>query len=120
MLIHPEYAEKIGIDLDAYTKISAIVVYTESLEGIAFSDFRYVWQRNGAGARFRMWVIDDALRQLELENKSDILFRVTGMRPSAPLTQYVMFDGKSKSDDERVQSGYLAYQLCNVVRDNIC
>lgn len=119
ILIHQKYAEEIGVNPEAFEKISAIVVYTESLEGIAFSDFRYVWQQNGAGQRFRMWIINDELRQLEREGKSDIVFNITRMRPSDPLTQYVMIDGKSKNDSERVESAYLAYQLHNVIKENI-
>ena len=119
ILIHQKYAKKIGIDPDALNKISAIVVYTESLEGIAFSDFRYVWQQNGAGQRFRMWVTNNELRQLEREGNSDILFKITGMRPSDPLTQYVMLDGKSKNNNERVEASCLGYELHNVIKENI-
>ena len=74
----------IGIKPEAYKRISAVVVYTESLEGLMFNDFRYVWQRNEAGTRFRMWVIDEQLRMSEEQDCSDILFNITGMNPSKP------------------------------------
>lgn len=118
ILIHKKYAEEIGIIKDAYEKISAIVVYTDSLEGIAFGDFRYVWQRNGVGPRFRMWILDEKLRQSEENGSSNILFRVTGMRPSKPQTQYVMLDYKFKNITEKAQGAYLGLQLCNLIKDN--
>ena len=118
ILIHTKYAEEIGISKDAYDKISAIVVYTESLEGIAFGDFRYVWQQNGAGPRFRMWILDDKLRQAEANGSSNILFRVTGMQPSKPHTQYVMLDYKSKNITESAEGAYFELQLCKLIKDN--
>lgn len=119
ILLHTKYAEEIGIDKDAYKKISAIVVYTESLEGLAFGDFRYVWQRNGAGPRFRMWILDDDLRQSEENGSSNLMFRITGMRPSEPLTQYVMFDYKPKNITEKVEEAHFGVQLCNLIKDNV-
>lgn len=118
ILINTKYADEIGITKDAYDKISAIVVYTESLEGIAFGDFRYVWQENGAGKRFRMWILDDKLRQAEENGSSNIMFRVTGMRPSKPLTQYVMLDYKSKNITEKAEGAYFGLQLYNLIKDN--
>lgn len=45
---------KIGISEDAYDKISAIVVYSESLNGLTSLDLRYIW----AGRKFRMIAIN--------------------------------------------------------------
>ena len=94
----------IGVVEEAYKKITAVVVYTESLEGLMFSDFRYVWQRCGAGPRFRMWVLDESLRKREWENKSNILLNITGMNPSEGLTQMAMLDYKSKTEKEKKEA----------------
>ena len=89
ILTHPE----IGIILpfkepicsEAYEKITAVIVYTSSLEQLMFSDFRYSWQGSAeVGPRFRMFVLDKELREKELANESDILFKITGMKPDMP------------------------------------
>ena len=90
ILMHPNIANAIGVHPDALKKITAIIVYTESLEGLMFSDFRYVWQRNGVGPRFRMWVLDEELRHAELEDRSDVLFKITGMNPDKVCNQRLM------------------------------
>ena len=97
---YPDYGLKNGISPEAYRKITAIIVYTESLEGLMFSDFRFVFQRNGAGPRFRMWVLDQNLRQAEWANKSNVLFRATGMNPDRPASTLALVDFKSNSSDE--------------------
>ena len=89
ILINKKSGIEIGINPDAYDKITAIIVYTESIEGLMFNDFRYVWQRNGAGTRFRMYVLDDELRISEWNDESDILFMITHMNPSNP--EYIPF-----------------------------
>lgn len=110
----------IGISEDAYEKISAVVVYTESLEGLMFSDFRYVWQKRGAGTRFRMWVVDEKLREAELSDESNVLFYVTGMNPDKPLTQMAMTDCKSKTDDERIEAIRIGMELIDLIKEKAC
>ncbi len=117
-LIHPEYAESIGILPDALQKITAIIVYTESLEGLMFSNFTHVWQCNGAGPKFRMWVIDDKLRNAEWTDKSNVLFRITGMNPSQGLTQMAMIDGKSKTAEAKVETEILSFELTRLIKKN--
>lgn len=89
ILTHPE----IGINLpfknpicsEAYERITAVIVYTSSLEQLMFSDFRYAWQKSGqVGPRFRMFVLKKELREKKLANESDILFKITGMNPDMP------------------------------------
>lgn len=118
VVTHPEFAESIGILPDAFEKITAIIVYTESLEGLMFSDFRHVWQRNGAGPRFRMWVIDEKLRNAEWADESNVLVYITGMNPSKALTQMVMIDCKSKTEEEEIESAILGVELVKLIQKN--
>ena len=70
---------------DAYDKISAIIVYSSSIDQLMFSDFRYVWQKSPSAAqKFRMFVLNKELEENELSGKSSELFEVTGMKPSIP------------------------------------
>jgi len=108
-----------GVVPEAYTKISAVIVYTESLEGLMFSDFRYVWQRNGVGPRFCMWVLDEKLRQAEWDDKSNILLRATGMNPSKCLTQMEMIDYKSKTLDEHIECIKFSMDLKKLIENNV-
>lgn len=118
ILTHPEFAISMGISLDAFEKISAIIVYTESLEGLMFSDFRHVWQRNGAGPRFRMWVIDEKLRNAEWEDKSNVLFYITGMNPSKEMTQMAMIDCQSKTNEEKNETDLFCLELVKMIQTN--
>ena len=119
ILTCPEFGLDIGILPEAYNKISAIIVYTESLEGLMFSDFRYVWQHNGVGPRFRMWVLDERLRQAEWNDESNILFHVTGMNPSKALTQKAMIDYKSKTIDDRIEREKFSLELTTLFEKNV-
>ncbi|NLV22447.1 MAG: hypothetical protein GXY49_10740 [Syntrophomonadaceae bacterium] len=89
ILTHPEIGIKLPFEEpicgEAYEKITAVIVYTSSLEQLMFSDFRYAWQRSPrVGPRFRMFVLNKKLREKELANESDILFKITGMNPDIP------------------------------------
>ena len=119
ILTHPEIGKTMGIVEDAYDKISAIVVYTESLEGLMYSDFRYVWQRGSVGPKFRMWVLDEKLRNMERNNESNLLFYVTGMNPSDALTQRLMLDYKSKSLEEMVEGSKFSVELVSLIDENL-
>lgn len=119
ILRYPEIAESIGISPDVFKKITAVIVYTESLEGLMFSDFRYVWQRNRRGPRFRMWVINEKLRNAELDDKSNVLFNITGMNPDKELTQLIMTDCKSTTITEEVESAKFCVDLISVIEKNI-
>lgn len=119
ILIHPELAIEIGISPEAFEKITAIIVYTESLEGLMFGDLRYIWQRCGAGPRFRMWVLDEKLRKAEREDRSNILFYSTGMNPSDGLTQMAMADFKSVNNEERAEAERLGKELVTIIGENM-
>ena len=60
-----EIGMKMGIREDAYDKISAIVVYSDSLNGLVYLDLRYIW-------------IDHKFRMIALRDDIDF-FRLTGM-----------------------------------------
>ena len=40
ILTHPEAAHSLGVSSDVFEKITAVIVYTEALEGLMFLDFR--------------------------------------------------------------------------------
>lgn len=87
ILTHPEIGTSLPfaspICREAYEKITAVIVYTSSLEQLMFSNFLYSWQGSReVGPRFRMFVLDEKLRENELADKSNILFKITGMNPS--------------------------------------
>lgn len=115
ILTHPNAAQSIGVSPDVFKKITAVIIYTEALEGLMFLDFRNVWQMNGRGQRFRMWVLDEKLRHAETTRESDTLFYVTGMKPNDELTQMAMLDCKSKTDSDRVNSSLIGLELVDLV-----
>ena len=51
-----------------------------------FCDFRHVWQSHTSGCKFRMFIIDEKIRNDELNDKSNLLFQLTGMKPDQPET----------------------------------
>lgn len=116
ILTHQNAARNIGVSSEVFEKITAVIVYTEALEGLMFLDFRNVWQCNGREQRFRMRVLDDKLRNAEKTRQSDILYQITGMKPSNELTQMVMLDCKSKTDREMVESAMIGARLVDLIK----
>lgn len=53
---------KIGILEEAYEKISAIVVYSDSLNGLAYLNLRYIWLNH----KFRMIAINQNINYRKL------------------------------------------------------
>lgn len=49
LLFHRDIGMSLGVDGDVYEKITAVIVYTESLYGLMFTDFRNVWMRGRDG-----------------------------------------------------------------------
>ena len=93
LLNHREIGLNFGLEKEVYDRITAIIVYTESLEGLMFGDYRFVWQGNGSGPRFRMWVLNKKAHKNELSNKSDALWKLTGMNPDKEGEFLVMANG---------------------------
>lgn len=116
ILTHPEIAQSLGVSIEVYEKISAVIVYTEALEGLMFSDFRNVWQTNGQGPKFRMWVMNNQLRHTEKTRESDILFYITGMKPTDELTQFAMIDYKTQSDPTEVENAIFQIKLIDLIK----
>ncbi|MBD5131308.1 MAG: hypothetical protein HDT28_01745 [Clostridiales bacterium] len=116
ILTNQNAANSIDVDPEVFKKITAVVVYTESLEGVMFNDFRYVWQTNGQGQKFRIWILDKDLREAEKNDKSNIILKITGMNPHPPLTQCLMLDYKSKTEAERVDACKLSLDLCDLIK----
>lgn len=71
-----------GETMPNLSKITAIIVYEESLDGLLFNDFSFVWRRNGQGPCFRFYVNDNS--------KVDLLRNLTQMNPDKNETQYSM------------------------------
>lgn len=71
-----------GETMPDLSKITAIIVYDESLDGLLFNDFSFVWRRNGQGPCFRFYVND--------MTKVDLLRNLTQMNPDKAETQYSM------------------------------
>lgn len=49
LLVNKEIGLHLGVREEVYEKVTAVIVYTESLSGLMFSDFRWVWNRNSNG-----------------------------------------------------------------------
>lgn len=99
LLNHPEIGTKLPlrepICSDAYKKITAVIVYTSSLEQLMFSNFLYAWQASDkVGPRFRMFMLDKALCEKQQTNPTNILLEITGMNPNIPKPKEwrVLFD----------------------------
>lgn len=128
ILTHPEIGTNLPFDSpicnEAYEKITAVIVYTSSLDQLMFSDFRYSWQGSpNVGPRFRMFVLDKQLRKRELANKSNILSKITGMRPSIlePDKWRVLFDHNWTEDttiEAKADDCNFSMKAFNIVNNN--
>lgn len=119
ILTYPDFAQSLGVWPDVFEKITAVIVYTEALEGLMFLDLRNIWQTNGRGQRFRMWILDDKLRDDEISRTSDIVFDITGMKPTEGLTQMVMLDYKSETSIELVEGAIVGAELVDLIEKHI-
>ncbi len=128
ILTHPEIGTKLPfkepICSEAYEKITAVIVYTSSLEQLMFSDFRYAWQNTPkVGTRFRMFVINKKLREKELANTSNLLFKITGMKPDMPIPRQwrVLFDhnwSEQTSEDSKAADCKFGLDALNIVNEH--
>ena len=84
-----------------------------------FSDFRNVWQSNGRGPRFRMWILNEDLRKAEISRESDLFFSITGIKPDEGLTQFAMIDLQSHTFDEQVQTAITSVELIKLIEQNV-
>lgn len=101
LLNYPDIAWKLKVAPDAFHKISAIVVYTESLEGVMFTDYRHVWQHHGAGPRFRLYTLDHNIRQNLYGDTREFVFQMTRMNPCLHEKHVALIDFKSTTEEEK-------------------
>ena len=48
-MVNRDIGKEFGVSNEVYEKITAVIVYTESLNGLMFGDFSYVWTRAPEG-----------------------------------------------------------------------
>ena len=90
ILANKEIGLQVGISEEAYRKITAVVVYTESWDGLMFNDFRHVWQRDSMGnPHFAVYA---------LHNKSELFSKIK-MNPSKETTQCLLYCYKQQNTD---------------------
>ncbi len=65
------------------SKISAIIVYCESMNELMFSNFDYVWQYGEIGSRFRCLINN--------QSKKTKIGKITQMYEDKGIIQYSMF-----------------------------
>lgn len=123
LLTQPEIATtlpfKNPVSADAYKKITAVIVYTSSIDQLMFCDFGHVWGRTGRGCKFRMFVIDEKIRNSELSNKSDLLFQLTGMNPDQPETLAALFACASHTSNEKMANTKLSNDISDLIIKNV-
>lgn len=96
ILTHKEFGLKLGVKEEFYDKTTAVIVYTESLQGMIFGDFRYVWNRGLTG--------QPHFGIIALHDDGDI-FGVTGMNPYAEqLTPIITGIFKDPSHTEKLMT----------------
>ena len=66
-----------------------------------FTDYRHVWQQNGAGPRFRMYALDRNITQSIYDDSREFIFKLTGMNPCEPETRLALVDLKIKTAEDR-------------------
>ncbi len=125
VLTHPEIGTRLPykkpINADAYKKITAIIVYTSSLEQLMFSDFRYSWQGSiDVGPRFRMFILD----KKKQENDSDIIFKISGMNPSSlkPQKWMMLFDpcwSNNTTIEYKAKDCKFHMDMLNIINENL-
>lgn len=129
LLTHPSCAKKLNLRTplseEANKKISAVIVYSSSLEQLMFSDFTFSWVKSAiAGPHFRMFVIDEKLRNAEINDESTLLFNITGMNPDIPrdkewqLLVNNAWDAQSGEDDKAADCA-LSHIALEIIEKNI-
>ena len=89
ILTRKDIGLSLGINKEVYEKITAVIVYTESVNGLMFGDFRWVWTRESNGMpHFGIVGIHNC----------EALFELTGMNPYGkqltPIMLYLAKDPK--------------------------
>lgn len=82
ILTNRKAGKGIGVIPEAYQNISAVIVYSQGLEGMMFNDFRYAF----AGDQVYMWVLDESLR-----DQQELLRNLTGLFISKPDSATLLY-----------------------------
>ncbi len=119
LLYYPDIAQQMGVSPEAFKKISAIIVYTESLEGVMFTDYRHIWQRHSAGPRFRIYALEQNIKQDIYENSREFVFQMTGMNPCEQENYLALIDFKSTSEEERKNAAAFGRAYKTLLTDEV-
>ena len=65
-----------------------------------FTDFRHVWQNNGAGPRFRIYSLDHNITQNLYKDSREFVSALTGMNPCEQERCMVLIAPKSATMEE--------------------
>lgn len=122
ILTHPEIGTTLPfnkpINPDAYKKITAVIVYSSSIDQLMFCNFRHVWERNGQNCKFRMFVLDKKLKEAELSNQSDLLFRMTGMNPDTDNPHVLLANTPCKNVQDQLENDLFLTQAYKITTEN--
>lgn len=118
LIYYPELAPK-KIKAEAFNKISAIIVYTESLEGVMFTDYSHVWQQSSAGPRFRIYTLDRNIKQSVYDEAHEFVSQLTAMNPCAPETRLALIDLKIKTDKDRLGALVLEKKYRDIMTEDV-
>ena len=111
---------KTKITEETYNKISAVVVYTSSLDEMMFNDFRHVWITHpGINHHFRMYILDDN------PNVISKICAITGMNPdkiSEPLLMPIEPIRINNEDDMKYSLLFeaMSHNINNTILTSIC
>lgn len=118
ILTNPIYAKHFGIDDGVFSKISAIIVYTESLEGIMLQSFHHVWQGSKIGPRFCMWVNDNLYDQENETGYLKQLFEITSMNRSTNSNLMLLCDLKYHDYKSKCEAVDMGNEILRLVEFN--
>lgn len=105
LLNHKAIGIHCGIKEEVYSKISAVIVYTSSLNNLISQDFRYLW-----ATRYF------AIIPMNVDKK--LLLRVTDMdyrRNDIP--PFILADFKSKTIDEQAEEAYTCVKASEIIKN---
>ena len=98
ILFHKDIGLQLGVNEEVYEKITAVIVYTESISGLMFNDFKWVWTQ-GENGMPHFGIVG-------LHNREE-LFEITGMNPfGKQLTPILLYQAK----DTRY-----CHKLCQII-----
>lgn len=101
---HKEIGLKFGIKEEAYTNISAIIVYTSSLNNLITQDFRYLWST-------RNFAI------VPLNVDITLLAKITQMNyHNNKFPPYLLSTSNARSYDEQIEEAVLSTKVIQILK----